>query len=246
MRLVIDVGNTSINYALFKKGQLKKTASIRTVNHPKFKIKQKNITSIIYASVVPAVDGFFRNYFKTANFKELNFKDIPPLKIGLRNKKEIGIDRLVNSVGTILLYQTPAIIVDLGSATTFCIVDQNNTYRGGLICPGIKLSAEALFKNTAKLPLVEIKKPAKEIIGNNTLSAMQAGLFFGYQAMIEGVLLKLRKKLKIKYKIIATGGYAKLISKKLNPSFDIIDKNLTLKSLNLIGDLLAKKKEASS
>ncbi len=240
MRLVIDVGNTSISCAIFERSKLKKIFDLRTAEHQKFKINKKNISSVIYASVVPAVDNFFRNYFKDDHFIELSYKNIPLIKIGLRNKKEIGIDRLVNSVGAALLYKTPAIIVDLGTATTFCVVDQKNIYRGGLICPGIKISEEALHQRTAKLPLIKIKKPAKNIVGTSTLKAMQAGLFFGYQSMIEGILLKLKKKLNVNYKIIATGGYADLIAKKLEPSFDIIDKQLTLKSLNLIGDLLKK------
>jgi len=238
MRLVIDVGNTSITYGLFEKNKLQKKSLLTTKNFKKFKIDKNKITDIIYASVVPAVDIFFKKYFSKKNFKEVTYKNIPLIKIGLQKKEEVGIDRLVNAVGTIAMHKTPAVIIDFGSATTFCIIDKKNTYRGGLICPGINMSRQTLHEKTAKLPLIEINKKPKKLIGTNTVEAMEAGIFWGYQSMIDGILNKLKNKQCKDYQVIATGGYAKLISKNMEQKVDIVDSELTLKSLNIIGNYL--------
>jgi type III pantothenate kinase len=230
---VIDVGNTSITWGHWKNDRL-----IRRGNHPtaqaaSFKLKTDE-NPVIYASVVPKIDKIIAGKFQKNLFHQITYRDIPFISIALPNKKEIGIDRLVNAVGAVQLYSTPCIIIDFGTATTFCIVDHNNVYHGGLICPGINLTRTVLHEKTAKLPLIDITKKPKVLVGRNTIEAMQSGIFFGYQSLVEGILYRLKKQM-AQATVIATGGYARLICQDLNESIDIIDPDLTLKSLRIIG-----------
>lgn len=234
--LVMDVGNTSITWAIFKNDRLQKKKLLRTKDHKKFCYPINKKIKVIYASVVPGVDVFFKKYFSSAQFNRLTFEKIPDIKIALKNKQEIGMDRLVNAAGAVHFYGAPAIIIDFGTATTFCVIDKNKVYRGGLICPGINLTRQVLHEKTAKLPLVEIKKIPKNLIGANTVEAMQAGIFFGYQSLTEGIISRLKEKFGSNYKIIATGGYAKMITKNIKQKIDIVDQELTIKSLNYIGE----------
>lgn len=234
--LVIDVGNSSITWAVFT-GQLRQKGFLPTVDYKNFPISAAPNLSVTYASVVPGIDGFFRQFFSGSKFQQLNYKDIPEIKIALKNKNEIGIDRLINAAGVVRFYKAPAIIIDFGTATTFCVIDQHKVYQGGLICPGINLTRQVLHEKTAKLPLVSIKEPPKILVGQNTVQAMQAGIFFGYQSLTEGIINRLKRKLGRHYKVIATGGYAELITKGLREKIDIIDPDLTIKSLDYIGKI---------
>lgn len=231
----MDVGNTSITWAIFQNGRLKKKRLLKTKDFKNFKFPVRKSLKVVYASVVPDVDNFFKKYFSETEFLKLSFEDIPDIKIALKNKKEIGIDRLVNAAGAVHFYEAPAIIIDFGTATTFCVIDKKNVYHGGLICPGINLTRQVLHEKTAKLPLIEIKKQPHKLIGGSTIEAMQSGIYFGYQSLTEGVIGRLKEKLGNDYKIIATGGYAKMITKNIKQKIDIIDQDLTIKSLEYIG-----------
>jgi len=237
--LVIDVGNTSITWAVFSKNKLLQKKLLPTKEFKKFAYPASTDLQITYASVVPGVDSFFKKYFAQAKFNYLTYQDIPQIKIGLKDRNAIGIDRLVNAAGVVHFYGAPAIIIDFGTATTFCVLDKKLVYQGGLICPGINLTRKVLHEKTAKLPLVEIKNQPKIIIGKNTVQAMQAGIYFGYQALTEGIISRLKEKLGNNYKVIATGGYAKMIIKNMKQKIDIIDQELTIKSLNYIGNCLS-------
>ena len=229
MKLCIDAGNTSITLGFFDNGKLVKKSTLPTADYRKFRLTQK-IDNVIYASVVPHIDSYFARYFSKTNFMAVTYKHIKNIRIALPKKTEIGIDRLVNVSGAAVLYGNPLIIVDLGTATTFCVLDKKMTYQGGLICPGINLTRLVLHEKTAKLPLIELKtKPAK-LIGQSTAEAMQSGIYYGYVALINGVLDTLKPKVPAA-KIIVTGGYAELLAHDINA--DIIDTDLTLKSLNL-------------
>lgn len=235
--LVIDIGNTSITWAVYNRSKLITKNYLPTKNFKIFKFPSSKDLKITYASVVPKVDNYFKKHFQQSKFKQLNYTLIPEIKVALKNKKEIGIDRLVNAAGAVNFYGAPAIIIDFGTATTFCVIDQKKVYQGGLICPGINLTRQVLHEKTAKLPLIEITPP-RSLIGKNTVEAMQAGIFFGYQSLTEGILERLKNKLGKNYKVIATGGYANLITKGLKQKINIIDQDLTLKSLNYIGKSL--------
>jgi type III pantothenate kinase len=232
--LCIDVGNTSITSGLYSGDRITRNWHTPTAEYHTFR-RPPGIYKIVYASVVPDVDAHFKRLFSKYRFTALSYHSLP-ITIALKEKQAIGIDRLVNAVGAIRFYQTPAIIIDLGTATTFCVIDSNNTYQGGLICPGINLTRTVLHEKTAKLPLIEIKQP-KQLIGKNTIEAMQSGIYYGYQDMLAGLI----KRLKGEYPeslVIATGGYADLLCKSM-PEVDVVDPDLTIKSLYYIGTILA-------
>lgn len=231
MLLTIDVGNSSARFGIFDHNKLKKDWMVATKDLLKWE-PDKAIDSlpVIVSSVVPAADKILKRKLKRPRF--VNAGNIKGLKIKLKNKAEIGADRVVDAYAAINLYGTPAIVIDFGTATTFDVISKNSEYLGGVIAPGIGLSRDILHERTAKLPLVEIKAPMN-IIGDSTVEAMRSGLVFGYASMVEGIIERLKKITGKKTKVIATGGYAKLIAKYAR-GIDIIDIDLTLKGLNLI------------
>lgn len=160
----------------------------------------------------------------------------PGIKTGLNikydNPKEVGADRIVNAVAAIELYGSPLIIVDFGTATTYCYVNESNQYMGGAIAPGIGISTEALYTRASKLPRIEIAKP-KNIIGKNTVNAMQSGILYGYVGQVEGIVARIKSQALVDPKVVATGGLATLIAKE-SSVIDIVDPFLTLKGLNMI------------
>ena len=231
MHLVIDVGNSSVKFGIFEAGKIKKEWSFRTerIFHWNPDRSIADLPAVI-SSVVPDADVFLRKLFKKAIF--VNAKNIKGIKIKFKKKSEIGADRLVDALAAKELYGSPAIVIDFGTATTFDLISKKGEYLGGAIAPGIGLSKEVLHSATAKLPLIEIKPP-KNIIGNSTVEAMRSGLVYGYASLVEGMISRFKKKIGSRAKVIATGGYAKLIAKYAR-GIDIIDMDLTLKGLDLI------------
>lgn len=228
MLLTIDIGNTSTIFG---------PSGLRIKTQPA--ILKKTLKKIgrtdraIVSSVVPQMDKIIKKYFKSAIFvNHLKFNKL--MKIKVKNPAEVGADRLVNAYAAYKLYGGPAIVVDFGTATTFDIIGADGSYLGGLIAPGIQISADALHEHTAKLPKVKVQLP-KNVIGRSTVEALQAGIYYGYIGLVEGIIerLKSRGKGQGSSKIIATGGYAKLISKRTKV-FDKIDPDLTLKGLYLL------------
>lgn len=194
-----------------------------------------DINGIIISSVVPpimfALERMCEKYF---HIKPLVVG--PGIKTGLNikydNPKEVGADRIVNAVAGIHEYGGPLIIVDFGTATTYCYINEHKQYMGGAIAPGIGISTEALYSRAAKLPRIEIVRP-DDIIGKNTVSAMQSGILFGYVGQVEGIVSRMKLQAKEEPLVIGTGGLASLISKE-STIIDIIDPFLTLKGLQLI------------
>ncbi|MBI5400168.1 type III pantothenate kinase [Candidatus Saganbacteria bacterium] len=248
MLLTVDLGNTNIVFGLFKGEKLVRewrypTAAIR---YPAIKT---SIDKIIIASVVPECDSslrreLYKRYGCLPHF--VTAKNIPGLKIKLKKIKEIGADRVVDAYAALKLYGAPVIVVDFGTATTFDVVSAKGEYLGGVIAPGLSLSRDILHERTAKLPKVTIKAPRK-VIGTDTVSALQSGLVYGYAAMVEGMIQRIKSeirnpKFEINYKsqtlnskitVIATGGLAALIC-KYTDVIDKIDQQLTLKGLQMI------------
>jgi type III pantothenate kinase len=198
-------------------------------------LESKGIHGIVVSSVVPPLDPILRQvcerYF---NLKPLFIE--PGVKTGMPvhydNPAEVGADRIVNGVAAFDKYGGPCIIVDFGTATTFDCVSAKGEYLGGVICPGIGISADALFERTARLPRVEIRKPAR-VIGSNTVGSLQSGLYYGYLGLVDGILELLLEELGKDTHVIATGGLGPMIGMG-SKYMKSVDEFLTLEGLRII------------
>ncbi len=249
MILVLDVGNTNIVVGVYDGIVLRHHWRLRTVRdqtedelgiHIKSLFSDVNLSpsvidgvaiSSVVPPLMPALERMAEQYF---HLKPLVVSaDIKTnLPIDYDSPKDVGADRIVNAVAAIAEYGAPLIIVDFGTATTFCVVDENGRYLGGLIAPGIHISTEALFQRAAKLPRIELVKPPT-VIGKNTVSAMQAGVIYGFIGQVDGLVRRIKEELRLDYTVVATGGLAELVSSESN-AVDIVDPNLTLKGLRLL------------
>ena len=250
MLLVFDVGNTNMVLGIYENNELTKhwricTDKEKTSDEYGMLIKNlfeydnidmEDIEDVIISSVVPgvmyALEGFCIKYCK----KEPKIVG-PGIKTGLNikydNPKQVGADRIVNAVAGIEKYGYPCIIIDFGTATTFCAISDKGDYLGGTIAPGLKISSEALFQRASKLPRVELLKPGMTIC-KNTVSAMQSGIIYGYVGLVDKIIAMMKKELgNDDIKVIATGGLSSLIASETD-SIDCVDKNLTLEGLKII------------
>ena len=250
MLLAIDVGNTYSVIGVYKSDALVGNWRISTtrertsdeigmflmsvLNHAG--ISPGEIKAVIMCSVVPPAMHSIVNAIK----KYININPIlvePGIKTGINikyeNPREVGSDKIVNAVGALKLYGGPVIIVDFGTATTFCAVNQKGDYLGGIICPGIKISAEALFDKASMLPRIEITKP-KHIIGRTTVSSMQSGIIYGFIGQVDHIIRLMKRELAMKgIKVIATGGMANLIASG-SEAIDEVNTFLTLEGLKTV------------
>ena len=249
MLLTIDVGNTNTVLGVFRGEELianwrLTTAREQTVDE--YGVLTRNlftlagldrdaITGVIISSVVPPVNWTLaemsRVYFgKKAVFVELGVKT--GMAVLVDNPSEVGADRIVNGVAAFHKYGGPCIVVDFGTAITFDAISAKGEYLGGVIAPGLGIASEALFERAARLPRVEIKDPGK-VIGTNTITHMQAGLYYGAIDMVDGMLERMKKELGAGAKVVATGGQARLVSKG-SKHIEHTDEFLTLTGLRLI------------
>lgn len=255
MLLVIDVGNTNIVFGVYKNKELihdwrissekQKTSDeygllfYQILGHKN--IKPYDIEDVIISSVVPnlmhTLPNMIVRYFNREPIVvESGIKT--GMNIRYDNPKEVGADRIVNAVAATKKYGGPLIIIDIGTAITFCVVNEKNDYLGGLILPGIGISAEALFTRTSKLPKIEIVKPDK-VIGRNTVTSMQSGLYFGFSAMIDGIIESILEEMQCpreNINIVATGGFSSLLLGDSKYEI-IVDRYLTLDGLRIIHDM---------
>ncbi|MVP02204.1 type III pantothenate kinase [Paenibacillus lutrae] len=249
MILVVDVGNTNIVLGIYKGSDLlhhwrlstNRSATVDEYGmmfHNLFQyagIRNDQIEGVIISSVVPplmfALEQLCLKYMKRAPLIVG-----PGIKTGLNirvdNPKEVGADRIVNAVAAIELYGSPCIIVDFGTATTYDYIDANGQLLGCAIAPGIGISTEALYQRAAKLPRIELIKP-KSVVGRNTISAMQAGIIYGYVGQVDGIVTRIREEYNVAPKVIATGGHAELIASE-SRVIDVVDPMLTLEGLRFI------------
>src|SRR3974390_1072367 len=252
MLLVLDVGNTNTVLGVFEakpSGRLIahwRVATIKTQTVDEYGVLFRNlfamnglevssVSGIVISSVVPPIDSTLREvcerYFQLKPlFIEAGVKTGMPVHYD--NPAEVGADRIVNGVAAFEKYGGPCIVVDFGTATTFDVVSPKGEYLGGVITPGIGISADALFERTARLPRVDIRKPPS-MIATNTVNSLQAGLYYGYLGLIDGILERLIAELGDDVKVVATGGLATLMgggSKYIRE----VDDLLTLEGLRII------------
>lgn len=247
MLLAIDAGNTNVKLGVYQGPELRVKwrlipehleDELGVVVRDLFDrsgLDVKEVEAIVIASVVPQLNDALRS------MSERDFKLSPQfvdhttntgLKLLYDQPSQLGADRIVDSVAAVEKYGAPCIVVDFGTATTFNAINSKREYLGGVIAPGIKTAADALFARAAKLPRVAIERP-KKVIGTSTVEAMQSGIFYGYASLIDGLIERMLEAMEESPKVIATGGLARLME---NASEYIrqIDENLTLDGLRII------------
>ena len=252
MLLTIDIGNTNLTLGVYNGERLVPTWRLATV-HDRMPdeygillmglfdhraIRPADVTGVAVASVVPQITGIFREVSRSYLNQEPLVVDAG-VKTGVRIRyetpREIGADRIVDCAAVQHKYGGPACVVDFGTATTFDAISREGEYLGGAIAPGICIAAEALFSRASKLYRVEIAPPAK-VIGTNTAMAMQAGIFLGYVALVEGLAARFRRELGDDTKVIATGGLAEKVARE-TAVIQHVDPWLTLDGLRLIYEM---------
>ncbi|SFM18350.1 type III pantothenate kinase [Pelosinus propionicus] len=252
MLLVFDIGNTNIVLGAYEGEELLQHWRVSTDRQKTGDeygmlinnlfayggLSIKDISEVIISSVVPPLVvplvKMCQRYFK-----------VEPLVVGAgirtgifikyENPREVGADRIVNAVAAHHKYSGPLIIVDFGTATTFCVIGENGDYLGGAISPGIGISTEALFQRAAKLPRIELVKP-KSVICRNTVTSMQSGIIYGFVGQVEGIVKRMKEELGQDAYVIATGGLANLIAQETSV-INAVEHFLTLEGLRIIYDL---------
>jgi len=253
MLLAIDVGNTNIVLGVFDGDALVQSWRLQTLRERTSdelgllfeglfthdKIEKKSVHGVILGSVVPPLTGTIQTMV-TRYFGVPSLTIEPGLNTGMpilyENPAEVGADRIVNSVGAWERFgrtkARPMIVVDFGTATTLDAISAKGEYLGGAICPGVQISADALFQRAARLPRIDVRKPPR-IVGRTTVGAMESGLFFGYVGMVEGLVKRMSQELGGNAICVATGGLADVIAPEI-PQIEHVDPDLTLHGLRLV------------
>ena len=249
MLLAIDVGNTNIVYGVFDGQTLVhqfrvETSRGRTADEYAVILRQllamrdvkaSDVSAAIVASVVPALTEPMLELVRRAFGHEALVVG-PGIRTGMailyENPREVGADRIVNGVAAFERFRGGLVVVDFGTATTFDCVSPKGEYLGGVIAPGIQISADALFARAAKLPRVEIAKPPR-VVGRNTQHSMQSGIVYGYVALVDGLVDRLVEELGFPCAVVATGGLARLIA-PLSRTIEEVDDDLTLTGLRIL------------
>ncbi|WP_309122860.1 type III pantothenate kinase [Paenibacillus sp.] len=249
MILVVDVGNTNIVLGLYERETLRfhwRVATDRSSTADEYGIlicslfqhagvRVDDVEGVMISSVVPPVNAMLDHMCRKYVRRVPAFVG-PGIKTGLNiryeNPREVGADRIVNAVAGIHKYGSPLIVVDFGTATTFCYIDEKGDYIGGAIAPGIGISTEALYQRAAKLPRIELARP-RSTVGRTTVASMQSGIIFGFAGQVDGIVERIREEFGTRPRIVATGGLAEMIAGE-SKTIDTIDPLLTLEGLRLI------------
>lgn len=250
MILVFDVGNTNIVLGIYEGKKLVNFWRIKTdaektsdeygmiINQlfSHFGFKMSDVSAVVISSVVPPIMYTLEHMTRKYLFCEPLVVG-PGIKTGMNikydNPKEVGADRIVNAVAAYEMYGGPLIIVDFGTATTYCAISANGEYLGGAISPGVRISMDALFERTAKLPRVELVKP-ETVICKNTINSIQAGVIYGYVGQVDYIVRRMKKEIDApNAKVVATGGLSKLIASE-SETIEIVNGLLTLEGLRII------------
>lgn len=252
MLLAIDVGNSKVDFGVFEGGQFKLSLSCATGIHRMadeyaslllnllqyHQVARSDLKEAIVCSVVPPLVPIFQELCR--RYLQIPLVVVGPgVKTGVRicldNPREVGPDRIVNAAAAYRLYGGPAIVIDMGTATTFDVISEEGDYLGGAIAPGMEMATEALYTRTARLPRIELTRPP-HAIGKNTVNAMQSGVIFGYTGIVESLVARLEEELGQKAHVIATGGYAEVIAGETKV-IETVNSHLTLLGLQIIHDL---------
>ena len=249
MILTMDIGNTNIKTALFDGSEMRnywRISTNRTMTSDEYGMLLKNlfdynglsfdcVEGIAVSSVVPTINFTIEHMCQTY-FKKAPMFVAPGIKTGIHikydNPKELGSDRIANAVAAYELYGGPVIYIDFGTATSFGVVSEKGEFLGGAICPGLKVTADAIVDRTAKLPRFELIKPAG-VIGKNTVTNLQSGIVYGHIGMVKYLISRIKAELNCDCKVVATGGMAMMV-KDDAPEINIFDGLLTLKGLRII------------
>ncbi|MBI2373165.1 MAG: type III pantothenate kinase [Deltaproteobacteria bacterium] len=249
MLLAVDVGNSNLTLGLFDGIQVAGSWRLETVRtrtsdeygllirllleHGGFSASR--VDAVVGASVVPTLTPIVRQLAERV-FGVRALMVEPGVKTGLPilydPPKDVGADRIVNAVAAFARFSSACIVVDFGTATTFDCITERGEYAGGAIAPGINIAADALFSRTAKLPRVEIARPDRAV-GRNTRESIQSGIFFGYVAMVDGLVARIRDEMGGDVRVLATGGLAGVIAAE-SKTIELVDPDLTLEGLRLI------------
>jgi type III pantothenate kinase len=247
--LTIDAGNTNTVLGLHQGAELKnhwRLTTRREQTADEYEILVRNlfaaaglspteVVGVCLASVVPPLTPVL-----VALCRQYLGQEPVVIEPGVRTGMpilyeppgDVGADRIVNGVAAFAAYGGPVVVVDFGTATTFDVVSKKGEYVGGVICPGVGISADALFQRAARLPRVDVKNPGR-VIGRSTVASMQAGLYFGYAAMVEGLIVRIKAELGEPTRVVATGGLAETLAGDI-PSIEAVDSALTLTGLRLV------------
>ena len=255
--LGFDIGNTNTTLGIYCKSDISpvKTFRFRTkreilsdelgllINHYiityKDEIKEDiSIEGVAISSVVSEVKKQYNEISKSlfnVSPLEINYKVKLGINIRYENPDQLGADRLVNAVAAFNEYRSDCIIIDLGTATTFCVLDRDGVFNGGLICPGIEITIDALADKASKLVKINFERP-KNLVAKNTVDAIKSGFFYGWLSMVEGIIDRIERQCRKEFLLIITGGYSEVIGENIKRK-NIVDTILTMKGIKYIYDL---------